>query len=70
MGWSSGTDIARVVIKLAKKHVPEASKMAFYSGFLDAMEDCDWDCQDEAAGLDPAFDKVLKSKHPEWYTDD
>jgi hypothetical protein len=70
MGWASGTGLAIDVIRAAKKHVSEASKPAFYKAFLVAMEDHDWDCQHEARGIDPAFDKALKKAHPDWYGDD
>ena len=67
MGWSGGSGVAIDIIKLAKKHVPEASKAAFYKGLLEALESEDWDCQSEAEGIDPAFDKALRKAHPSWY---
>ena len=60
MGWSSGSTIAIGVIKLAKSAVPEGMKPKFYRGLIELLQDEDWDCEHDAEGIDPAFDRVLK----------
>jgi hypothetical protein len=62
MGWSGGTEVACKLIKLAMKHVPESSRAKFYDGMIEVLEENDWDCQAEAEGLDPAYDRVLDKR--------
>ncbi len=60
MGWNGGTGIARAVAEAVLKHVPEPkTREKIYKPFYEEMSDADWDTQDEAAGVDPIFDKVL-----------
>ena len=67
MGWSGGSDIGYQLIKLAKKHISEASKPAFYKGLIAALESHDCDTLGECMGLDKAFDAALKKHDPEIY---
>lgn len=60
MGWSGGTDIARGIIKLAKDALPAEAKAKFYDRLIDLLTDHDWDCVDEAQGIDPVADKSIK----------
>jgi len=70
MGWAGGTYVARPVVQAAKKYISDKKKRAaFYVAFNKAMEDADWDTQNEAEGIDPVFDAVLRKMHPEWYED-
>jgi hypothetical protein len=62
MGWSGGTEVARKLIKLAMKHVPESARPKFYDGMIEALEDNDWGCQEEVEEIDPAFDRVLDKR--------
>lgn len=60
MGWSSGTDLAIETIRALAEEVPDkAVRLRIYRKFLSAMQDCDWDCEPEAAGIDPVFDWLL-----------
>ncbi len=60
MGFSSGTDIAITVAEAVKKHVADAkARHAIYKALVDALESADWDCQNEAEGIDPVLDKLL-----------
>lgn len=68
MGWASGTYLAEPVIEAAKERISDQkSRAEFYKVFLAAMEDLDWDTQDEVIGIDDVFDAVLREAHPGWY---
>lgn len=60
MGWSSGTDIAVEMAEAIKKHVKEPKiRMVLYQNLVETLESSDWDCQSEAAGIDPLLDEFL-----------
>jgi hypothetical protein len=60
MGWASGTSVAIPVIESIKKHVTDPKvRRKLYKDFLDAMDNADWDTQDEAMDIDPIFDKLV-----------
>jgi hypothetical protein len=64
MGWASGSDLARHLIRSIKKHVSNtASRKAVYHDLIVGFEDHDCDTLDEAKGEDPLFDKVLKARY-------
>lgn len=60
MGWSSGTDLVCEVATAIRTNVkdPKARK-AIYQVLVNMAENADWDCQNEAAGIDPILDKIL-----------
>lgn len=61
MGWSGGSRVAANFIKTIRREVPDAAtRQRIYLDIIDYLEDEDWDTQDEAQGLDPAFDAALK----------
>lgn len=61
MGWSSGTDVALPIFESIKTNVDdEGAKKRLYKAVLKALEDADWDCQDEALGIDPILDKMIE----------
>lgn len=63
MGWSSGSEIMQAVIKVVKKEVPDSSQRTrIYKPILEAMENHDWDCQNEVMEIDPAFDKLIEQE--------
>lgn len=68
MGWSGGSSMCESIIRLLRKHVPEASRPKVYDGLIDLFEseDCDTLCEVD----DPEFQKRLRKKHPGWYSDD
>jgi hypothetical protein len=70
MGWSGGSSIAMALIRVAKKHVSEASKPAFYKALIHELESNDCDTLGECMGADPAFDKALKKANPGWFDDE
>lgn len=71
MGRSSGTDIMQAVIAAVKSQVSSVgSRQSIYKDVITAMEDADWDCQQECQGMDPAYDAALKALHPGWDDDE
>jgi len=70
MGWSSGSDIAEVVIRLVRRYVPKDKRRAFFRSFVKEMYNHDWDGESDVEGRDPDFDAVLKELNPDWYDDD
>jgi hypothetical protein len=62
MGWSGGTNIVRAVAKVIKDNIyNENAKEKIYKVLVHEAEMNDWDCQDEAMGIDPILDKILKN---------
>lgn len=71
MGWGSGSLIMNKVIDAVKPHVTDFhARKEIYTPIIEALEDGDWDTQDESLGKDAAFDAALKGLHPGWYDDD
>lgn len=67
MGWASGSEIMDEVIHAVNKvDLSEADRVKIFLEVIDALEDRDWDTQDDCLGSDPAFDKALKLLHPDW----
>lgn len=63
MGWSAGSGIAQPIIEAIRDNVPIAkARKRIYKVLLHSFESADWDTQDEAMGIDPVFDEVLKSQ--------
>ena len=62
MGWASATQHVLAIIKSAQKNVPDdKARGALYRDTIRTFQDGDWDTQDEAQGIDPAFDKALRT---------
>lgn len=71
MGWSGGSEVASSLIRAIKKNVDSDDvKSKLYEELLEALENQDWDNQEDAEGVDPVFDAVLKAKYPDWYTEE
>lgn len=71
MGWSSGSRIMNKVIDVVSLHVADfESRKSIYTPIIEALEDGDWDTQDESLGKDGAFDCALKDLHPGWYDEE
>ena len=65
MGWSSGTDLVREVAHAIYANVSdEVTRIALYEALVTAAEREDWDCHNEAMGIDPVLDVVLESPRP------
>ena len=69
MGWSKGSDVMEYVM-VALKDEDEDIRRKLYRTLIPAMEQCDWDTQDECLGYDPIYDQVLTKLHPEWELDE
>jgi hypothetical protein len=66
-GWCSGSDIAIGMILVLKREIKDkAVRKIIYRKLIDALENNDWDCQNEAEGEDPVFNEALHEMHPEW----
>lgn len=60
MGFSGGTDIARPLIEAIRDHVPNRKvRRTLYGVLYNTLTDADWDCVDEAAGIDPTWDELI-----------
>lgn len=71
MGWASGSRIMNAVIDAVQPHVTDqAAREAIYQPIINALEEGDWDTQDESEGRDPAYDAVIRAMHPTWYEED
>ena len=71
MGWASGSAIMNAIIDAVKPHVAEKeARKAIYTPIINALEDGDWDTQDESMERDDAFDEALTELHPKWFQDD
>ena len=68
MGWASGSEVMDEIIEVVQKEIkdPEA-RFRLYKGIIEALENQDWDTQNECEGQDDAFDKALTKLHPDWY---
>jgi hypothetical protein len=67
MGWASGSLIADAIIKTVKAEVKDKeARRRIYLGVIRALENGDWDTQDESLGQDPAFDVAMRELHPDW----
>lgn len=68
MGWSSGSSIMSKVIEGVKPQVADKdARKAIYTTVIEALEDGDWDTQDECLGEDDAYDEAIKELHPDWF---
>lgn len=70
MGWCSGTEIFDKVAEyvLGCTAVSEAERTNIIRVLIDALEDHDWDCQDDSDLMnDPIVKEVMRELHPEWY---
>ncbi len=66
MGWSTGSSLMRDIIKAVKvTSLPFFERKVLYTKLIDAFESQDWDTQDEATGLDKAFDAALQELYPD-----
>ena len=67
MGWCSGTQIFDSVVGALLKKTKRTEEEVI-SDLVDALEDMDWDCQQDSAFWDdPIVRRVFMAKHPEWF---
>lgn len=66
MGWASATGLFIEILEAVKDSgLAFEARKELYEKIYDAFVDKDWDTQDEALGIDPAFDALYK----EYYLD-
>jgi hypothetical protein len=68
MGWCSGTEIFdKTVAVVLAMDIGEDNQKRIIRALADAMEDHDWDCQDDSRYYDdPLVSEVFYELHPEW----
>lgn len=66
MGWAGGSRIMTAVINATKDNVDDVeTRGRIYAPIHAAMEEADWDTQDECLDIDEAFDLIYyKSMEP------
>lgn len=70
MGWCSATVIFDDVVG-ALIGDTKLSKKATIKKLAEALEDGDWDCQQDSAYWDhPIVQRVFKELHPHWFEED
>lgn len=68
MGWASGSRVMTDIIRAVRKvKIDRPVKVALYKQIIRALEDNDWDTQDECLELDDCFDEAMKELHPTWF---
>lgn len=84
MGWCSGTGVFDAVASkfLAEPRKEKNAKIKFKTDLSDevkimirtlieALEDMDWDCQDESTYWDhPLVRSIMRDRHPHWAWDE
>ncbi len=70
MGWGSGTRIFDSVCGGLLSDEP-LDKKEIITYLIDALEDGDWDCQQDSAYWEhPIVKEVMREIHPDWFEDD
>lgn len=68
MGWSSGSTIMSAIIAGIKPRIKSAKlRTEIYEAIIPALEDGDWDTQNECLGEDEAYDAALRAIHPDYF---
>jgi len=68
MGWASGSQVMDGIIEVVQKEIKDPKvRFRLYKGIILALEEQDWDTENECEGTDDAYDKALKELHPDWY---
>lgn len=69
MGWCSGTPIFDKVFKAVMKEsgMDDGERFQILLTLADALEDQDWDCQDDSKyRKHPMFKRVMWTLHDDW----
>lgn len=72
MGWCSATPIFDAIGKyVLDSELPEEKQFGIMRVLADALEEEDWDCQQDSDYYDhPIIQRVMKELHPHWFDDD
>jgi hypothetical protein len=69
MGWCSATVIFDQIAKIVLSDQP-IDKKAVLKTVIKALEDGDWDCQQDSDYWDdPIVQSVMRELHPRWFED-
>jgi hypothetical protein len=68
MGWCSGTEIFDPVAKyIINSEMPAQSKRDLLKVLINALEDHDWDCQQDSGYYNfPIVERAFLELHPDW----
>lgn len=70
MGWCSGTEIFDKVVDYVIHQLPagDREKRRLLCAVIDALEDHDWDCQQDSRFYShPTVQAAMKKLHPTWF---
>ena len=69
MGFCSGTEIFDPVAKyVIESGMPEPYRHELLKVLVSALEDHDWDCQQDSSYYDfPLIERVMLELHPDWF---
>ena len=72
MGFCSGTDIfdpvIKVIIESTNADISPTSKVVVVKSLINALEDHDWDCQDDSTYYNhPIVKQAMRELHPDWF---
>lgn len=71
MSWHSGSDIMEAIVKSALKNIPDENvRRELYRDVMPALENQDWNDHPDLFGMDPIFDKVVRERHGDRWSDD
>ena len=70
MGWAGGSAVMGDIIKVARAHVEEEERKAFFIKMVKILEDQDWDTHDEVIGEDKHLDQAIYALHADWWEED
>lgn len=69
MGWcGEATRVFDTVAELVlKSTATDSEKIALLKTLIEALEDEDWDCQNDSDYIDhPLVDGIMRELHPDW----
>ncbi len=70
MGWSGGSRVFEEAWSGVRDYVPEDKRVEACMKVIDALENEDWDTQDEVSHSFPEVEDALKRLHPDWYEEE
>lgn len=72
MGWCSATEIFdKVLAEIIDTDLPEENQERVVRVLIDALEEGDWDCQQDSSYYDhPFVREIFEDLHPDWFRDE
>ncbi len=59
--------MSAIIRGLLRENLDDVYREAVYRVLIPEFQDMDWDTENDCLGQDPAFDRVLRERHPEWF---